>query len=85
MEGLKENAEIDNHLFIVGSWWFPICVYSYADKGNLNTIGIVKVKDKLTKEEKYYIGVGKGQNIKFDEELIAKGGAPFHPCIFERI
>ena len=31
---------------IVDSIWFPLNVYSYADKGDLNVIGIVKVKDQ---------------------------------------
>ena len=77
--------KIDNHLFVVDSWWFPLCVYSYADKGDLNTIGIVKVKDTLTNKEKYYIGVGKGEDLHFDEDLIAKGGAPFYPSIFKEL
>jgi len=77
--------KIDNHLFVVDSWWYPICVYSYANRGNLQTIGIVKVKDTLTEQEKYYIGVGMGDNQFFDEELIAKGGAPFYPSIFKEL
>ena len=33
----------------------------------------------LTDKIKYYIGVGKGKNQQFDEDLIVAGGAPFYP------
>ena len=58
----KVNAVGFENVVILSSIWFPICVYSYADKGDLSTIGIVKAKDMLTNTIKYYIGVGKGKN-----------------------
>lgn len=62
---------------IVDSIWFPLNVYSYADRGNLTVIGIVKVKDQLTGEIKCYIGAGKGEDLKYDEQLVAACGSPF--------
>ena len=63
---------------IVDSIWFPLNVYSYADRGNLTIIGIVKVKDQLTGEIKYYIGASKGEDLKYDEQLVAACGSPFN-------
>lgn len=63
---------------IVDSIWFPLNVYSYADKGDLNVIGIVKVKDQLTGEIRCYIGAGKGEDLKYDEQLVAACGSPFN-------
>lgn len=63
---------------IVDSIWFPLNVYSYADRGNLTIIGIVKVKDQLTGEIKYYIGAGKGEDLKYDEQLVAACGSSFY-------
>lgn len=75
----KVNAVGFENVVVLGSIWFPICVYSYANKGDLSTIGIVKAKDTLTNTIKYYIGAGKGENQQFDEDLIVAGGAPFYP------
>ena len=63
---------------IIDSIWFPLNVYSYADRGNLTVIGIVKVKDRLTDEIKYYIGAGIGKDLKYDEQLVAACGSPFN-------
>lgn len=63
---------------IIDSIWFPLNVYSYADRGNLTVIGIVKVKDQLTGEIKYYIGAGIGKDLKYDEQLVAACGSPFN-------
>ena len=54
-------------------------------KGDLSCIGIVKVKNTITDTVKYYIGVGKGENLEFDEDLIATSGAPFFPRMLEGI
>ena len=62
---------------IIDSIWFPLNVYSYADRGNLTVIGIVKVKDQLTGEIKCYIGAGKGEDLKYDEQLVAACGSSF--------
>lgn len=75
----KVNAVGLENVVVLISIWFPICVYDYANKGDLSTIGIVKAKDTLTDTIKYYIGVGKGENQQFDEDLIVAGGAPFYP------
>lgn len=73
----KVNAVGFENIYVLDSVWYPLTVYSYADKGDLSCIGIVKVKDKITDTEKFYIGAGKGENIEFDEDLIVTGGAPF--------
>jgi len=63
---------------IIDSIWFPLTTYHYMDKGELNTIGIVKVLDTLTKEIKYYIGAAKGKKIDEDEQFVVMCGAPFN-------
>lgn len=63
---------------IVDSIWFPLNVYFYADRGDLTVIGIVKVKDQLTSETKYYIGAGKGEDLEYDEQLVVACGSPFN-------
>ena len=81
----KVNAVGFENVVVLSSIWFPICVYSYANKGDLSTIGIVKAKDMLTDTIKYYIGAGKGENIQFDEDLIVASGAPFYPEIIKEL
>ena len=73
----KVNAVGFENVVVLSSIWFPICVYSYANKGDLSTIGIVKAKDTFTDTIKYYICVGKGENQQFDEDLIVAGGVRF--------
>ena len=51
---------------IVNCWWF-----STTDE----TIGIVKVYDNITQEEKFYIGVADGIDEAVDMENIRKFGA----------
>lgn len=48
-------------------------------------IGIVMGQDKVTKEEKAYIGVGEGENQEVDEEFIATHGAKFPPEIARQL
>ncbi|MCC6447161.1 MAG: hypothetical protein IT215_00555 [Chitinophagaceae bacterium] len=43
------------------------------------SIGIVKTKDMITNEEKYYIGNATGYNEKSDEANIARWGAKLNP------
>ena len=74
----KVNAVGFENVVVLSSVWYPVTVYSYANKGDLSTIGIVKAKDTLTDTIKYYIGAGKGENQQFDEDLIVAGGAPFY-------
>jgi len=69
----------DTNMVIVDSWWYPITVYNYADNGDLKCIGIIKIRDTMTNEEKYYIGACKGEDQRFDEDLIVKAGARFYP------
>lgn len=63
---------------IIDSIWFPLTTYHYMDKGELNTIGIVKVFDTVTKETKCYIGAAKGKDITEDEQFVVMCGAPFN-------
>jgi hypothetical protein len=42
-------------------------------------IGIVTIRDTVTKELKYYIGLGDGYDGKADAEKIADFGTPFFP------
>lgn len=65
---------------IIDSIWFPLTTFSYEDCGSLHTIGIVKVRDKLTMETKYYIGASHGEDIEYDEQIVAACGAPFEAC-----
>lgn len=65
------------HMYVLGSIWYPLTTYCYADRGELTTIGIVKVLDNFTGEIKYYIGAAKGENKNFDEDLIVACGAKF--------
>ena len=58
---------------IIQSWWFTPPLQP--------CIGIIKVETE-TGENKFYIGTGKGENQKADEEYIKKFGAPFYPEIF---
>lgn len=81
----RVNAVGFEHIYVISSKWWPVTVYRYADKGDLSCIGIVKVKDTITDTVKYYIGVGKGENLEFDEDLIATSGAPFFLRMLEGI
>lgn len=46
-------------------------------------IGIVKLEDYG--EIKYYIGLGEGQDEKWDIDLVLKNGARFYPEVFEEV
>lgn len=58
---------------IIQSWWFTPPLQP--------CIGIIKVETE-TGENKFYIGIGKGENQKADEEYIRWFGTPFYPGIF---
>ena len=58
---------------IIQSWWFTPPLQP--------CIGIIKVETE-TGKNKFYIGTGKGENQKADEEYIKKFGTPFYPEIF---
>lgn len=62
---------------ILDSIWFPLTTFSYEDCGTLKTIGIVKVHDTLTNEIKYYIGASAGEDLMYDEQIVAACGTPF--------
>lgn len=51
---------------IVNYWWF-------------DNIGIVKVFDEITKEEKFYIGEILGTTEQEDAEWIKRNGSKFYP------
>ena len=51
---------------IINNWFF-------------NKVGIVKVHDSFTNEDKFYIGEIKGQSEKEDVEYIKNWGAKFFP------
>lgn len=55
---------------VVNSWWFE-------------TIGIVKVHDDVTEEDRFYIGRGGGVDQKLDEEIIKTMGYRFHPDLIK--
>lgn len=67
---------------VLGSIWFPVCNYprfynnTYGDF-TVGTIGIVKVIDCVVNEEKYYIGLGKGENMIEDEDIILACGSRY--------
>lgn len=46
---------------------------------DLGIIGLVKAKDEITEDIEYYIGVGRGVDIKEDIDTIMKWGAPVYP------
>lgn len=58
---------------IIQSWWYTPLLQPL--------IGIIKVETE-TGENKFYIGTGKGENQKADEEYIKQFGTPFYPRIF---
>ena len=62
---------------ILDSIWFPLTTFNYEDCGTLRTIGIVKVRDTLTQEVKYYIGASAGEDPLYDEQIVAACGSPF--------
>lgn len=65
------------HIIVLDSKWFPITTYSYLEKGDANLIGIVSVRDMITGIEKKYIGVAKGENRLYDEDLIIACGVTY--------
>lgn len=67
-----------NHIKIICSKWYTPNVYHYLDKGEVGCIGIVTVEDTLTEQIRTYIGLGKGENQEFDEDLIIAGGSIFY-------
>lgn len=71
------NQQGYKHIIVLDSKWYPIVTYNYLDKGDANVIGIVKIRDIITGEEKSYIGIAKGENRLYDEDLIIAAGAPY--------
>ena len=66
------------HIKVLSSRWYTPSVYCYLDKGEVGCIGIVTMEDTITGETKQYIGLGKGKNQEFDEDLIIAGGSRFY-------
>ena len=66
------------HVKILRSVWYSPSVYNHLDKGDVGCIGIVTVEDTITGEKKSYIGLGKGENQIFDEDLIIACGSRFY-------
>lgn len=56
---------------IVNKWWFT----TYSG----DTVGIIKVNDEITNENKFYMGIASGINEDFDAEIIKSSGAKFVP------
>lgn len=71
IEGFKNIEVLD-------SIWYSSAVYHYLDKGEVGCIGIVTIKDAISGEIKQYIGLGKGEDRIFDEDLIITGGSRFY-------
>ena len=65
---------------IVEKWWFTP---STGDPWNPDVIGIVKVHDDITNEDKFYIGCAYQGNEELDAENIAKNGAKFFPEVIK--
>ena len=55
---------------VVNKWWF-------------NHVGIVKVYDEVTKEEKFYIGQASGIDENYDIEYIRSFGCKFMPDLIK--
>lgn len=55
---------------IINKWWFQT-----ADE----LVGIVKIQDEITGEQKFYIGVADGISEEIDETQIKRHGAKFIP------
>lgn len=55
--------------------WFPVTTYHFLNKGECETIGIVKTYDDITHELEYYIGVAGGKNMVADINLIVATGS----------
>lgn len=54
----------------VNAWWF-------------NNIGIVKVIDEITNEEKFYIGTATGIDEEIDIDFIKRNGSKFFPDLIK--
>ena len=65
---------------IIDSIWFPLTTYNFVNKGDVNIIGIVKVKDTLTGEIKKYIGAAEGKNIAHNEQIVVATGVNLSNC-----
>ena len=61
---------------VLGATWYT----QFALSGAI--IGIVKVEDYG--EIKYYIGLGKGQDEKWDTDMVLRNGARFYPEVLEK-
>lgn len=59
---------------------------SYWHSSPAGLIGIVECKDEITKEIKYYIGIGYGVNEEADARYIQRNGTRIYPeIIFKQI
>ena len=76
---------------ILNSIWFPVCNYPRFYDGvygdfTTGTIGIVRIIDCVINEEKYYIGLGKGEDMAEDEDIILACGSRYEePSNFANI
>jgi hypothetical protein len=62
---------------IIGSYWF---------NGQLGNVGIVVVRDPLTKERKAYIGDATPATVEeADAEIIRESGAPVSRSVLKNI
>ena len=72
------------HIWVLDSIWFSPTMYQPLQGGNINCIGMVKIRDDITDEIKYYIGYGKGENRIFDEDyIIASGNRLINTALIE--
>ena len=56
---------------------------TWYNTGNGDLIGIVECTDPITKEIKYYIGIGEGDSEEQDIKEIKEWGAKFYPEVFK--
>lgn len=50
----------------------------------VNTLGIIKAKDNITHDIKFYIGVGRGISEQEDIDTILAGGTKYEKIEFEQ-
>lgn len=72
------------NIWVLDSIWFSPVNPTAIGYGVINCIGMVKIRDDITDEIKYYIGYGKGENRIFDEDyIIANGNRLINTALIE--
>lgn len=63
---------------IISSVWYVVKLPLLSNR----LIGVIAVRCRITKQIKFYIGLGSGGDLEQDEKTIYKMGVPFYPLYF---